>query len=840
MIKLSLLITSVVLAALGLFVWRARSTSPVNRSFAGLALSTSAWAAALATAYSGFYPELAVKLSFLSACLIPATFLRLAHFYPACGTWPSTLVLRGTFAFGLTLAIISLTTPLVAFDAVLSESGLERKPGPLYPLFAVYFVSTFAVAATLLTGKWRRAHGLARAQLQYLVLGIVLSLLGGTVTNLVLPFVTGRSSYAWAGPFFGLIMASLVAHAIIRHRLMDLRLVIHRGLTLALAMLMSLVPVVGVLAFFWPRLSDHLDYPELAVLLVAIIVVTLLIPPTRNVAARLLDRYVYRTHANYRHTVRDTSQALTRSLNLHAVLSLVSQALAASIEPAGISVYLRLGDQLQRARAARRHDGVVFSTPETVPPIVTQALDASRNRIILDEVMRDVDVLVHQADRPSVQYLCDALSSLNWALVLPLLSEDAVIGGIALGPKLSGDPFYPQDLDLLMTLANQAGVAIKNAQLYTQVVLANEYIENIVATIESGVVAVDSAGHITMFNRKAEQLTGLPTEHAQRRASDLLPEPLASLLAATVVDGHARTQPEIALPDGTSSRPVICTTSPLRDPAGTILGAVAVFSDLTPLKDLESERQRAERLAYFETLASSLAHEIKNPLVAIKTFTQLIARRHQDERFVDEFSRVVSHQIGRMEHLVERLRMLSRPSDRPRQLLDVRAPLRDAVEFLQPAFDEKRITVQVSLAQTPCVVLGDASELEQLFINLLMNAHEATPPDGAVSIDLSAASEHVAVAVADSGPGIPPDLLDRVFDPFITTKQRGSGLGLTICAGISTAHRAKLHAANRPAGGAVFTVEFPVAATTEALGHQLTPRMSASTSAIEPRHHPAE
>jgi signal transduction histidine kinase len=114
------------------------------------------------------------------------------------------------------------------------------------------------------------------------------------------------------------------------------------------------------------------------------------------------------------------------------------------------------------------------------------------------------------------------------------------------------------------------------------------------------------------------------------------------------------------------------------------------------------------------------------------------------------------------------------------------------------------------------MVHGNHGELGQLFLNLFMNAHEATSPGGALMIDLTRTDEHVTITVGDTGPGIPPDLLERVFDPFFTTKQRGSGLGLTICAGIAQTHGARLRAGNRAAGGACFWVEFslvPVPAT---------------------------
>jgi PAS domain S-box-containing protein len=366
-----------------------------------------------------------------------------------------------------------------------------------------------------------------------------------------------------------------------------------------------------------------------------------------------------------------------------------------------------------------------------------------------------------------------------------------------------------------MTLANQAGVAVKNAQLYAAVVLANEYLENIVATIESGVIAIDAVGKITMFNRAAEHLTGLQPELILGRYTDALPACLAEPLRVTVVDGEARIQPEVELPtvapDGPTSRPVICTVSPVRDPGGAVLGAVAVFSDLTPLKELEVERRRAERLAYFQALAAGIAHEIKNPLVAIKTFAQLLPRRQGEARFLEEFGRISTREIDRMQRLVDRLRTLSRPAGAPRHPVDLRLPLAEALELVKPTLEEKGLALAATLGTQPCVVLGNHPELEELFLNLVLNAHDATPGGGSIAVELTRTETQVTVSVADSGSGIAPELLERVFEPFFTTKARGSGLGLAISAGIAQAHGARLRVHNRPAGGAVFNVEFPLA-----------------------------
>ena len=809
MIQVSLYLVSCLVVGLGLLVWRARPDSQTNRAFGALTLLGAIWSFGVAFFHSGNNFSLWAPLAFGAASLIPATFLTFVTSYPTPSVWPSRWILRLNFAIALAFALASIATRLIVNDTISTPTGPARKTGPLYSLFAAYFLLAWCAALAVFVSKWRRARGLARTQIHYLALGFVLSSAGGIGANLILPLTTGHSGYSWIGPHFALVFVAMVAHAIIRHRLMDVRLVIHRGLTLTLALAVSLVPVVALLAMAWPRLSDHLNPEELVALIAAVVAVGLLIPLTRDAAGRLLDRYVYRTHVNYQRTLREASRALTGVLDLKILLQFMNHTVAASTNSEGAAVYLdrnlaESGGAFRQAIAEKRLAQSSFETPDDAPGEIITALMRSKDLLLTDEIARER--LTDERQR-----LHDALARLNWALVLPLISENRVIGAIVVGPKLSGDPFYPQDLDLLMTLANQAGIAVKNAQLYAQVVLANEHLNNIVATIESGVVAVDATGQITLFNRAAEQLTGLPAERVRHQSVSVLPADVREMLTETVVDGNARTQPEISLSDGKTTRPIICATSPLHDPDGVVLGAVAVFSDLTPLKELEVERRRAERLAYFEMLASGIAHEIKNPLVSVKTFAQLLPRRRGDDRFIDDFGRIVTREIGRMERLLDRLRTLSRPGERPRHLLDLRAPIAEAIETMGPAFTEKNVVVSSAPGPSPCLILGDHSELEQLFLNLLMNAHEATPPGGMVRIELAVRADHATVAVVDTGGGIPAGILERVFDPFFTTKERGSGLGLAICASIAQTHGARLRAANRDDGGAAFTIDFPLA-----------------------------
>src|SRR5213593_555435 len=501
MIQVSIYLISCSLLGLAFLVWRARPSSATNRSFSVYTLFIAIWSFAIASMQSGGHLNLASRLTFAAASLIPATFLAFVYYYPTPSKWPGKAGLCLNFGVASVLVTVSLTTRLIVGDARMTAAGLTRETGPLYPLFATYFLLAWLTALVVILAKWRRARGRARVQLHYLALGAMISSAGAITTNLILPLLTGRSIYASIGPHFALVLVAMVAHAIIRHRLMDVRLVIHRSLTFALALVVSLAPVAGLLALAWPKLTDHLAPDELVALIMAVVVVSLLIPLTRDAAGRLLDRYVYRTHVNYQRTLREASEALTRVLDLKMLLPFLNHTVVTSTNSEGAAVYLEAGtlepgSGVRRAIAERCHAQSHFDTPDEAPIEVITALTKTHDLLLTDEIAGER----LSGDR---ERLHSVLERLNWALVLPLVSANKVIGAIVVGPKLSGDPFYAQDLDLLMTLANQAGVAVKNARLYAQVVLANEYIENIVATIESGVAAINSAGRIAMFNRAA-------------------------------------------------------------------------------------------------------------------------------------------------------------------------------------------------------------------------------------------------------------------------------------------------------------------------------------------------
>jgi two-component system sensor histidine kinase HydH len=243
-----------------------------------------------------------------------------------------------------------------------------------------------------------------------------------------------------------------------------------------------------------------------------------------------------------------------------------------------------------------------------------------------------------------------------------------------------------------------------------------------------------------------------------------------------------------------------------------------VFSDLSRLKEQEAERRRAERIASLEAIASGLVHEIRNPLVAIKTFSQLLPVRFEDAAFREQSARVISRQVERIDSLLMRFRTLAAPSSAPMGVLDVRDPIQATLEALGPRLEADRIAVRMVGDSMARPIVGNASRLEQLFGNLCLNAIDAMASGGELTVRIADPADAIGgalvVEIADTGPGIPEELLGSIFDPFVTTKAAGTGLGLAICRSIADAHCATLRARNNPGlAGATFTIEFPIQTT---------------------------
>jgi len=806
----------VVLAALVLVRDPGRA---VNRWFSGYAVALAAWGTVNGAFLLVENPPVNIILSraaFAAAALIAVTFYRFAAVFPNPGVSPArseqAVTLVGLFICGLAFS------PWIVAEVRIQGEGFRLIYGRLHLLFALYFVTSYGWALVHLMRKFRRATGFARAQLQYLFLGTGLACVGAVTTNLAVPLLFGTSRFSRYGPYFTLLVVAFTAHSIVRYRLMDIRVVISRWA----AYVAGWVCTAGVLVTAAVTLSDAMlgyNVPssvDVLLGLVASVAFLFVAPYTRQLA----DRYLYRPAYDARQLVRDGSRLMGTLADPQRITTAMAELLNAALRLESLAILVRDRERETFHPGFARHVDPTFAWPDRPVPTssaLVRELRESPGSLLTDD-------LAHRVPSRTVAAIAGELRTWRAEVAVSVRREGELIAIMLAGAKLSGDTYFADDVDLLETMASQLAIGLKNGQLYQEIVSIKEYNERILARMDSGVVAVRDDGAVTTFNPAAERITGLAAGVVLGRTLQTLDPAIQGILRASLTgQPDAETEITIGHPDG-RTLPLLTHTSALHDANGHLRGAIVVFNDHSRLKALEEDKRRADRLAAMGALATGIAHEIRNPLVAIKTFAELLPERADDVEFKSTFAKVAAKEIHRIEELLGRLRALAVPAVATLHPLDLTGPIADTLDLLRGEADRRHVRVMCEIEPDLPAVLGEPDQLKQLFLNLLLNAldaMDALPEGGTLSVTArvdrlrrgrgaKSSGGFVTVRVTDTGPGIPRDDLSRIFEPFFTTKAQGTGLGLAICRGIADAHRARLWAEPGPAGvGTAFVIQFP-------------------------------
>jgi two-component system nitrogen regulation sensor histidine kinase GlnL len=412
------------------------------------------------------------------------------------------------------------------------------------------------------------------------------------------------------------------------------------------------------------------------------------------------------------------------------------------------------------------------------------------------------DNLQECADRNDRAILRRALDTLGAEAIVPLHGTDGILGWIFFGHKTTGQRFNDGDLERLMMLAENVSTVLENATLHEETTLQRTLAETLLKSIPPGVVAIDEDGIIRWFNPMAEALLGVSAERALHKPVEVAGGTIAAFLRDTLDAGSDL--PPRQWTQQNSRKPVSVETRRLLD-RETKLGAVAVINDLTAEQSTRQKQDVVDRAAFWADLAASMSHEIRNPLVAIKTFAQLLPERFEDADFRKEFNRIVVQEIDRLDNIITQINDFAHPPELVLRPIDVRSSVEKGVEIARSRFGfNGNVSLQKSLPNDLPAVLGDEGALAEAFAHLLANAAEATSEQEKRTITLSAKplprARGVVVTVTDNGHGIDPDLKDKIFSPFCTTKARGMGLGLPIVKRVVFDHNGKVDVHSGPKG----------------------------------------
>ena len=416
----------------------------------------------------------------------------------------------------------------------------------------------------------------------------------------------------------------------------------------------------------------------------------------------------------------------------------------------------------------------------------------------------------------------------------------AVIG---LGRTHDGDFLSSEDMEVLESLAGYIGIAIQNAQLYrrleskiNQFERLKDFNQNIVESINIGIFAVDLEDRVESWNAQMEVLFARSRAEAlYHPLSALLPPEFLSRFNEVRGDGsahgtHTLYKFRLALPTG-ETRTANISIAPLLTRSFDVVGRIILIDDITDRLQLESQLTQSEKLSSIGLLAAGVAHEVNTPLAVISSYTQMLSKQLRAEPAMatrlDPVLQKITQQTFRASEIVNGLLNFSRTSGTEFLQIDLNQLLRDSVLLLDHQYKTARIRMETELDPTLAPIVGNQGKLQQVVLNLMLNAKDAMHgrPDAVLRITTRSVNSHVEVDFCDTGAGIAAENLQRIFDPFFTTKtnpqpgqHKGTGLGLAVSYGILQEHGGKISVDSRPGTGTTFRLEIPAAAVAEPVG----------------------
>jgi len=368
--------------------------------------------------------------------------------------------------------------------------------------------------------------------------------------------------------------------------------------------------------------------------------------------------------------------------------------------------------------------------------------------------------------------------------VLPLYGRERLIGWLALGRPSSGAPFEQRDIEELTLLAEQVSVTIENSLLHESIAIQKALAENLLQAIPVGIVATGSDGAIRWFNSGAEKLLNASAAELIGQPVSRLSGHLTSLLNRCMAGETAAKAIEWIEPQ--ANRKLSVQTRCLEE-NGQCIGALAILHDLTEEQILREKQNNLERAEFWNELASAISHEVRNPLVAISTFSQLLPERYADEEFRSQFRDLTTQEVDRLNGMIDQLDEFASPPTLSFAPVVVDEMLENALCMARQYEQDVKIGVNMDVQSGLPAIQGDADVLADSIVRLLLNAFTSVTGVSAPQVQIKASAGEIGsgrpaviLEIHDNGPGIPEEIHEKIFSPFCTTKARGVGLGLPI------------------------------------------------------------
>ena len=750
--------------------------------------------------------------------LLPPLFVHYCHRFPRPLAWLETKPLAPALLYipGLFLMVVFAAW----FADWLTVLRLPRTPSLLAffdRLHLLHFAAFLVFGAWVLVLRRGWADTAEKQQLKWVAFGTIAAI-GPLLGGYGVPFLLGWPIAPWmeASVLSLLFIPLSFAYAIARYRLMDVDLFFKQSVAYLLSSSALVVLYVGLTILIGKAAEGMAAESGFFIFAAAALIVAFLFAPLKNKIQEQIDRYFYKDRYDYRRSFSDFGRALSSHVSLPLLVEKLSEGLTRTLEVAPVKVLLK------REESSSGQTFQLFS-PEAPPGAHNPVLHLPNES--LQWLDLEPGAIVR---RKSVfpEATVQAAEALGLRYLQPLRARDRVIGLLSFGPRADERFLSSADLHLIKTLSDYAAIALDNALLYrsleanaSELAELKLYSENVVESITVGVCVVDPEGIVTTWNTALEGLYGLTSEQVLgKKIETIFPRTfLRTLKRFSGFRGWAvpRTArlPKIHLECANQeTRLVSVVLAPFLSSSNTNTGTLVVMEDVTKKAQLENQLAQAEKLSSIGLFAAGVAHEVNTPLAGISSYTQMLLEDIAGDDPRREPLEKIEKQSFRASEIINNLLNFARISETDFQEVNVNSLMLETLSLLDHSFKSNGIEVELDLDPGLPATIGNGGRLQQVFMNLFLNARDAMPGGGEVAVLSAQKDSHLLIQIRDTGGGISADEIKKIYDPFFTTKAvgRGTGLGLSVSYGIIQEHSGRIMVESRETKGTTFTIQLPI------------------------------
>jgi two-component system NtrC family sensor kinase len=693
--------------------------------------------------------------------------------------------------------------------------------GLFYKFAFVHFSVALLVSAGLLIHRLMTTEAATvRQQLKWVVWGSALAIAPFTLLYGV-GYTVGTQNDPWLtdAAVLPLILIPLsFGYSVIRYRLMDVELVVRRVFVYALTTLAIAISIgtVVYLGGIYALGSETGSTGELtlraAIAIAAMAIIVVIAAPVKNFLQERTDRLFYGERYDMRNGLLDFGRTLSATTALEPLLDALVSRLQQVMNVERVAIFIEDANTSSGYRVARAAGLSALIVPQDFREMI-------RVRSADSGVVRTDDLdLVPETNgfvRRSLHYY------------VPCVVRGRMVAVIGLGRSADGALLSSEDVEILRTVSGYVAVAIENSLLYqeqeqraSELRLLKEFNESIVDSINVGLISVDLEGRVTHSNSAVEAILEIGGEEALgKQVADLFAEDFADTLRQVLgSEGWHLHQLRNIYKLHTATRNgrslvLNISLAPLQGDSPERTGALVVLEDVTGRIRLEEQLQQREKLSSIGLLAAGVAHEVNTPLTGVSSYTQMLMGMLSENDPKHALLQKIGRQADRATNIVNNLLNFSRTGSATEFTeLDVNRVLDDTIQLIEPQLRRNQIEIARSYEANVPLIVGNAGKLQQVFTNLLLNARDAIPDGGRITLKTETShDDSLLVEVSDNGIGIAPENVAKIYDPFYTTKGvgRGTGLGLAVSYGIVQEHSGHISVESSPGRGTTFRIALP-------------------------------